>query len=358
MFRIELAIPISGRRFFALILEQPSRQCQRNPNRRLMAFTVVELLVVIAVIGILIGLLLPAVQGARAAARRTSCLNNLKQLGLAIHNYTSAHKRIPPSFCVNGRQVFDEVGESWSPHARLLPYLEQSNAFAKIRLDVDWHFQLESGITYTKFPNFLCPAEPKQQIRTKRDRPYVAPVSYGFVAGTWEVFDPRTQRGGDGPFIVNSRLSEADITDGLSNTLGVAEVKTYQPYLRNTQIENLGIPSRIDTFRDHGGEFKTTAHTVWPDGRVHHSGVTVTFTPNRVIPYVYQNELFDIDYSTQQEGNSNTFRTLAAVTSRSHHAGMVNVCIMDGSITSLSDSIDLNVYRALGTRNGNEITLP
>ncbi|MEC8554123.1 MAG: DUF1559 domain-containing protein [Planctomycetota bacterium] len=318
-------------------------------------FSLVELLVVLAIIGILVALLLPAVQSAREAARRTSCVNNLKQLGLAIHNYSATHRRIPPAFCVNRWQVSSELGESWSTHARLLPFLEQRSAFQRIKLDVDWHFQVDSGITYHQFPAFLCPAEPKQQIRLKKGKPYVAPVSYGFVAGTWRIFDPVTRSAGDGAFIVNSKLGDRDFTDGLSNSLAIAEVKTYQPYLRNTGVENMAAPSRIDAFRDHSGEFKMTGHTVWPDGRIHHAGVTVTYTPNQTIPFVFENQFYDIDYSTQQEGNSNSVATLAAVTSRSHHAGLVNVCMMDGSVRSLNDNIDLRTYRALGTRGGNEL---
>lgn len=277
-------------------------------------------------------------------------MNNLRQLGLAVHNYLAAHRRIPPAFCVSRWQVHREDGESWSAHARLLPFLEQSAAASKVRLDVDWHFQVDSGVTYTKFPNFLCPSEPNSQIRYKSNAPYVAPTSYGFNAGTWHIFNPQTRRAGDGAFVVNSRLSDADFKRGLSNTLGVLETKTYQPYLRNTGVIGMTTPERIDAFQSHAGNFKTTGHTVWTDGRVHHAGVTTTFTPNRVVPYVYDNEFYDIDYTTQQEGNSRSIPTTAAVTSRSHHSGVVNVLLMGGAVQTFSDSIDLDAYRKMGRR--------
>ncbi|MEM8735997.1 MAG: DUF1559 domain-containing protein, partial [Planctomycetota bacterium] len=160
----------------------------------------------------------------------------------------------------------------------------------------------------------------------------------------------RTRRAGDGAFIVNSRLSDSDFKRGLSNTLGVLETKTYQPYLRNTGVLGMATPDRIDAFQGHSGNFKTTGHTVWTDGRVHHAGVTTTFTPNRVVPYVFDNEFYDIDYTTQQEGNSRSITTTAAVTSRSHHSNVVNVLLMDGSVQTFSDSIDLSAYRQMGRR--------
>ncbi len=319
------------------------------------AASLVELIVVVAVIALLLALLLPAVQGAREAARRTYCLNNLRQLGLAVHQYSAAYGRIPPAFCVSRWQTAAETGESWSAQARLLPFLEQDNASKLIALDVDWHDQVTTGVTYQQMPWLLCPAEPNRHIRYKNQAPYVAPVSYGFYGGSWHIFAPETLRGGDGVFIVNGHLRLTDVRDGLSNTLAAAEVKTYQPYLRNTQRSLPNIPDQIDTFRDHLGEFKTTGHTVWPDGRIHHSGVTTTFSPNQVVPFVHQNRFYDIDYSTQQEGNSARHDTYAAVTARSYHTGRVNSLRMDGSVHIISNSIDLSLYRALGSRAGGEI---
>lgn len=333
----------------------PQRRCRARRETGRFAFTLVELLVVIALVTVLLGLLLPAVQGAREAARRSYCSNNLRQVGLAIHNYLATHRRVPPSFCVSRWQVKLETGESWSTHARLLPFLEQTSAQQKVALDVDWHDQVATGVPSWQPPVYACPSEPNSHIRYKNGRPYVAPISYGFSAGTWLVFSPRRWLGGDGAFIVNSRLQPRDFVDGLSSTLAVAEVKTYQAYLRNTQRTGVPIPNSVDAFEGHTGEFKQSGHTVWPDGRVHHTGVTTAYTPNRVIPYGYGNRIYDIDYSTQQEGNSSQYDTVAAITARSHHPGIVNTCLMDGSVRAISEQIQLDVYRSLGTRAGSEV---
>ena len=93
------------------------------------AFTLIELLVVIAIIALLIALLLPAVQAAREAARRTQCKNNLKQIALAVHNYTDVFRYLPPSACINPMITVTGNNGSWGIHGRILPYLEQGNLF-------------------------------------------------------------------------------------------------------------------------------------------------------------------------------------------------------------------------------------
>ena len=102
------------------------------------------------------------------------------------------------------------------------------------------------------------------------------------------------------------------------------------------------------------GKFKETGHTVWPDGRVHHSGFTTTFPPNRNVRYRLSGTEWDIDFSSQQEGKSDRRITYAAITSRSYHVGRVNAALMDGSVRAVTDTIDLELWRALGTRGGAE----
>ncbi len=329
---------------------------ERLPSKadRSAAFTLVEILVVLAIFSLLTAMLLPAVQAAREAARRAYCQNNLRQIGIAVHNYLGTQRVLPPAFCVSRSQIHSAQGDSWSTHARLLPYLELSGAYSEIRLDIDWHRQVDSGVTYMKVANYLCPSEPNQQIRTKHGRPYVSPITYGFSAGTWEIFSPVRWRAGDGAFVVNGRLGAEDFLDGLTNTLAVAEVKTYQPYLRNTDPPDPEPPVRTDAFQPRTGQFKLTGHTVWPDGRVHHGGMTTTFTPNTLVSYRVGGRSFDVDFSSQQEGKSSSLTTYAAITSRSYHRGLVTISMMDGSVRGLSSDIDMHVYRALGTRAGDE----
>ncbi len=117
-------------------------------------FTLVELLVVIAIIGILVGLLLPAVQAAREAARRMSCSNNMKQLGLALHNYESAHKKWPPSrISLTSPTIFQQ---SWA--SMILPYIEQVNMHNNYRFGTPWYAAANDAMTTTRIPTMLCPS--------------------------------------------------------------------------------------------------------------------------------------------------------------------------------------------------------
>ncbi len=328
-------------------------------------FTLVELLVVIAIIGILIALLLPAVQAAREAARRSSCKNNLKQIGLALHNYLSPNRSFPPSFCIRRGAVLTGNNGSWSIHGRVLPYLEQGSAYDQVRLDIAWDAQLATGVPQLRIPTYVCPSEVNDTVRIKNDAPYIYPHTYGFNFGTWLVYEPATGRGGDGAFYVNSRTRPADIRDGLSNTLAAAEVKAFTAYIRNTSDPGPAVPTSVTEVAGlaGGGQFKlgpetnsNTGHTEWCDGRVHHSGITTVFTPNTFVEYVHSDgNTYDVDYNSLQEGKSTTQPTYAAITSRSYHPGIVNTCLMDGSVRSVSETIDPTVWRSLGTRQGGEV---
>ena len=327
-------------------------------------FTLVELLVVIAIIGILIALLLPAVQAAREAARRSSCKNNLKQIGLGLHNYLSANGSFPPSYCIKRGTVITGNNGSWSIHGRLLPYLEQTGAYDLVRLDIAWDAQLATGVPAMRIPTYVCPSDPNDTVRVKNGAPYVYPQTYGFNFGTWLVHNPATGQGGDGAFFVNSQVRPAGIRDGLSNTLSAAEVKAFTSYFRNTADPGPVVPNHPSVIAGlaSGAQFKlgpatndNTGHTEWCDGRVHHSGITTVFTPNTFVAYVHSDgNTYDVDYNSLQEGKSATQPTYAAVTSRSYHPGVVNTALMDGSIRSVSETIDLSVWRALGTRQGGE----
>lgn len=328
------------------------------------AFTLVELLVVIAIIGILIALLLPAVQSAREAARRSQCKNNLKQIGLALHQYLDSNRCFPPSFCITPGVALSGNNGSWSIHGRLLPFLEQASAYEQVRLDIAWDAQLAGGIPTMRIPIYLCPSEINDTVRTKSGAPYVYPQNYGFNFGSWLVYDPAANRGGDGAFFVNSRTRDADFRDGLSNTMAAAEVRAFTSYVRNTNDPGPSPPSTpaalVAMFS--GGDHKlgpatndNTGHTEWPDGRVHHSGVTTVFTPNTEVPYLYAGATYDIDYNSVQEGRSTSQPTYAAITARGYHPGIVNALLMDGSVRSVSDTVELGVWRGLGTRQGGEV---
>jgi prepilin-type N-terminal cleavage/methylation domain-containing protein len=323
-------------------------------------FTVIELLVVIAIIAVLVALLLPAVQAAREAARRTQCRNNLKQLALACHNYSDAFHVLPPSACINPAITVTGNNGSWGIHGRILPYLEQGNLYLNVDLGVAWDFQ--TVISGLKVPVYSCPSDPGSD--RSRDpgggRAILFPTTYGFNFGTWFVWNPVTQQGGDGATFPNARLGFRDFTDGTSSTLLTAEVKAWTPYRRNGGPPTTVAPvtsAEAAVIVASAPDFKDTGHTEWPDGRVHHQGMTTTLVPNSVVPCTNGGQTFDCDFNSWQEGRNgvNGQPTCAIITSRSYHTGLVQVALVDGSARAISNTIDFNVWRALGTRGGGEV---
>ncbi len=318
-------------------------------------FTLVELLVVIAIIGVLVALLLPAVQAAREAARRMSCANNMRQLALAMHNYESANKKFPPQIMLGKDQ------QLWSAQARILPYLEQGNLFAGIDFKQAYGNVLLNGqrLASLRVPTLLCPSEMRDEIRFEDGNPSHYPLNYGINCGVWKVFNPIDQTGGSGAFFPNSGLGTRNFGDGLSNTLMLAEVKAWTPYYRdgkNGTAIPANDPNEICSLK---GNFKTeSGHTEWVDGRTHQSGFTTTFIPNT---QVYceagdPKQRYDVDWNNSRVGKSDSAVTYAAVTSRSYHSGnVVNIAMMDGSVDTISNDIDLTIWRAMATRDGEEI---
>jgi prepilin-type N-terminal cleavage/methylation domain-containing protein len=328
------------------------------------AFTLIELLVVIAIIAILIALLLPAVQQAREAARRTQCKNNLKQIGLSLHNYLSSYTVFPPTFGVGPGD-----GGEWSIHARILPYSDQANVYNTIDFSRDYNQIVPgypNGVKTMRVPLLICPSDPNDRMRlTAAGVPEHYPSCYGANLGTWFVFGPTGNLKGDGSFAPNSRTADRDFPDGMSNTLCFSEVKAYTPYARNSSSPlgaNLAAPNTVAdvcTYVTGSSEFQANSgHTEWADGRAHHVGFTTTLTPNTPVMCTNgSNGVQDVDFNSQREDNpeGTTNRTYAVVTSRSWHEGIVHSLLMDGSVRSISENLDRTVWRGLGTRAGGEV---
>jgi hypothetical protein len=276
-------------------------------------------------------------------------------LALAVQNYESTYRSLPASAIVNFNTTSTGNNGSWGVHGRILHFLEQADLYASVDINQGWDFQ--AAIDRMRIPIFACPSDAKaDEMRDPgKGKVRLYATTYGFNLGTWFVFDPRTRRGGNGAFYPNSHLRMSAFIDGTTNTLLAAEVKAWQPYMRNGGPSTVAMPNTADeaaVIVASGVQFKNTGHTVWPDGRVHHTGFTATLTPNTFVPYSHGGTTVDADYNSWQEGRDGAAGSpsYAIVTSRSFHPGLVNTVAVDGSVRSIDNSVELDVWRAMATR--------
>ncbi|MFO1005133.1 MAG: DUF1559 domain-containing protein [Planctomycetaceae bacterium] len=312
-------------------------------SSRRSGFTLIELLVVIAIIAVLIALLLPAVQQAREAARRSQCKNNLKQIGLAMHNYLETFTKFPPG----GTYASGTAGSGWSVQSRILPYVDQANLQNLIDFSLNYNVAPnQNTVTAKRIPLFMCPSETND--RAYPDGPTTHyPLNYAVNYGSWLVWDPVTGKTGDGAFAPNSSLSDRNFTDGTSNSIGVSEVKAWQRYLRDSGTPTPTLPGSPLDVSPLGGTLKESGHNEWVDSRLNQTGFTSVFGPNTKVPHVDAGVTYDVDWVNQREGSSATVATYGAMTSRSFHTGIVHSMLMDGSVRSISENIDLTTWRRL-----------
>jgi prepilin-type N-terminal cleavage/methylation domain-containing protein/prepilin-type processing-associated H-X9-DG protein len=290
-------------------------------------FTLIELLVVIAIIAILIGLLLPAVQKVREAAARTQCVNNLKQVGLALHNYHDANSKFPPGYASAYDASGNDTGPGWGWAAHVLPQMEQDNLFRQIDLKQPVEAAANAPARVVIVKSFLCPSDtPPQQAFPVGPRSAiaqltsttctVAPANY---VGNYGVGEPGVD--GDGVFFRNSTVRIADITDGTSSTLMVGE----------------------RSFRD--------AESTWV-GAVTGSGQGPT--PGSPLPVQVENASNFVLAHTGEtfQGPANP-QEINHYTAR--HTGGGNFAFADGHVAYLSRSTTYATYKALSTRSKGEV---
>lgn len=342
--------------------EQPGAAAKTRTHRS--GFTLVELLVVIAIIGTLVGMLLPAVQGAREAARRSACQNNMRQLGLAMHNYENARRHFPPSAqALTGTAS----GSPWSGQALILPYMEGDTLFKNIDFTQAYsgtnNNAFNTSVAKTRVDVLVCSSDPKAT-PTADGKHY--PLNYGLNVGEYLVYDPATKAIGSGAFAPFAKMRHNMFSDGLSKTIAISEIKAKTPRVQDIPgISGVAPATPADAAGWAGGNSAgfgaESGHSEWVCGRALHIGFTTTFPPNTIVPYAHSDgQTYDIDIGGFREktpdvaSNDQAIPVRAAVTSRSHHSGIVNTMLMDGSVRPIASDIDAATWQALGSRAGGE----
>jgi prepilin-type N-terminal cleavage/methylation domain-containing protein/prepilin-type processing-associated H-X9-DG protein len=201
----------------------------RPSDRR--GFTIVELLVVIAIIGLLVALLLPAVQAAREAARRSQCGDNLRQMGIAMQSYLDTYRVFPPGYISAFDNQGNDTGPGWGWAAMLLPQLEQSPLCGQIQFGLPIEHPLNAVPRVISLPVFLCPSDKSNSQRTWQAQTgplnptAICTVASSNYVGSFGTQEPGVD--GNGVFFRNGRITPADIHDGMSQTLLVGERSQY-----------------------------------------------------------------------------------------------------------------------------------
>jgi prepilin-type N-terminal cleavage/methylation domain-containing protein/prepilin-type processing-associated H-X9-DG protein len=314
------------------------------------AFTLIELLVVIAIIAVLIALLLPAVQAAREAGRRAHCVNNLKQFGLALHNYHDVNGSLPIGVSLN---VATGSTSSFSPQTRLLSFLEQTVLYNAINFNRTTTAPENATALVAGVNVFLCPSDAQNQLPAGS-----AGINYRVNYGTSIVNSYGAQDTSkanatlpppDGLFFGDFNIRIADVSDGTSNTAAFSEhVKGDFSNAISTEMS--------DTYQP--GTYPATADEAFQMCRaVNILDITKQGNSNAGAPWMSDGHTTTRYYhGSPPNARSCMFPPQRiSTTANSRHPGGVNVCMADGSVRFFKTSIHLATWRASGSRNGGEV---
>ncbi|MBI3837980.1 MAG: DUF1559 domain-containing protein [Planctomycetia bacterium] len=331
-----------------------------NYHKPRLGFSLVEVLVVIAIIGTLVALLLPAVQAAREAARRAQCQNNLKQIGIALHNYHAAHRKFPPGRLVNS---VDGQGHCFSAYAHLLPHLEASTLYERIDFNANPEEAANAPALEQTIPFFLCPSDGATKVQGNS-----AVHNYPLNTGTTYPVSPRNSLNTPvtGIFFENSAVGFKDIGDGSSQTVCISEtiiseggpstwdgVSQTNGFVLTAGNDNLfNGPALTDYATQCSGaglNLQQTRGSRWLYGAPGHSMYNHIRPPND--PGIDCRG--GIPHSTKTDA---LWRSLSLnVAAHSRHPEGVHALFCDGHVQFVGNAINVMVWQAMGSRNGGEV---
>ncbi len=325
-------------------------------NARRSAFTLIELLVVIAIIAVLIALLLPAVQSAREAARRMQCVNNLKQIGLALQNYHDVNGSFPIDRCIFTTSTTVPTPYSFSGLAAILPYFEQSPIYASINFSLPNANQAgNTTALLTTVATFLCPSESQTVLSGAGGATNYSLSEGSDIVYEYGATDPNGAQANEpppnGPFFPNQVYRIAQFTDGTSNSILTAErlLGDFSNSIATDVRDVFNSPASPITLTD--------AYTVCQMLNI--NDLSTQSTSSSGTPWIWGDGMSGVFLKIVSPPNKRScfFRTVGrlTLTAASNHPGGVNVSFGDGSVHFVKNSISLPTWWALGSINGGEV---